>query len=72
MRVEYYGICQKLHVTCLEHSNDIFLYFLNYINTLVIISSYYEKTYGFVFRYIVVFKHILPFLIDKSAVLVHF
>ena len=50
-----------------------FFNFLNYINrpTLVIISSYYEQAYIFVFEDIFVFKHISPCLIDKSVVLVH-
>ena len=49
----------------------LFLYFLNYVNTLFIISSYYDQSYIFVSRYIFVFKHILLCLIDKSVVMVH-
>ena len=50
----------------------IFLFtFFNYINILVIISSYYEQTYIFVFKYIFVYKHIFPCLIDQSVVLVN-
>ena len=38
---------------------------------MVIISSYYEQTYIFIFKYIFVFRHILPCLINKSVVSVH-
>ena len=31
---------QNVHITYEEHSYDLFLHFFNYINTLVIISSY--------------------------------